>query len=51
MYKNKKERKKENKEVLRVMFLFVWLRQRLVSRALSAFRPSIIPKMKSILAG
>ena len=47
----RKERKKENKEVLRVMFLFGWLRQRLASGALSACRPSIIPKMKSIIAG
>ena len=50
MYKTKrKERKKTRKSSL-VMFLFVWLRQRLASRALSTCRPSIIPKMKSIVA-
>ena len=46
----RKERKKTGKSSL-VMFLFVWLRARLASRALSASRPSIIPKTNSILAG
>ena len=55
MYKDKKERKKENKGVLLdyvcVCVCVTSLCQRLDSRALYACPTRMIPKMKSILAG